>query len=130
MSANEKIIIDDSILSFIEAKSSSPKTDNEERFNEFIKEISDKFLHSFELWLSIVTKRRNEDISENLRKIDMQIIKFKFILVINGHKEEWLVPIMYALKKVLKSYRKIWGTEVIVLNENGAKRWNLICNNC
>lgn len=49
-------------LSFIEAKSSSPKPvkDNIIRFNEFINEISDKFIHSFNLYYSAILQRCKE----------------------------------------------------------------------
>ena len=45
----------DEIL-FVEAKSSSPqpKAENKERFDEFIDEISDKFIHSFNMYLTSV----------------------------------------------------------------------------
>ena len=48
-------------LNFIEAKSSSPqpREDNMERFDEFIGEITDKFIHSFNLYYSGIMKRNN-----------------------------------------------------------------------
>ena len=52
-------------INFIEAKSSSPRPtkDNFVRFNEFIGEISDKFIHSFKLYYSVILKR-NENYQE------------------------------------------------------------------
>ena len=117
---------DNSKLCFVEAKQSSPQTVNEERFNEFIGEITDKFTHSFELWMSIVSKRRKAEISPKIGSPKIEGLKFKFILVIKGHKEEWLVPITRAMRKAMMPYIKIWESDVIVLNEDGAKKWHLI----
>lgn len=79
-------------LDFIEAKSSSPRPtkDNIIRFNEFIEEISDKFIHSFNLYYSAILKRNEnyEEINNNFLKLDSSKIKLKFILVIKGHEIE------------------------------------------
>src|SRR3712207_8075410 len=90
-------------LDFIEAKSSSPRPtkDNIIRFNEFIEEISDKFIHSFNLYYSAILKRNEnyEEINNNFLKLDSSKIKLKFILVIKGHEIEWLLPISDADRK-------------------------------
>lgn len=77
-------------LSFVEAKSSSPRpvNDNIIRFNEFIDEISDKFIHSFNLYYSAIMKRNENytEIDTSFFELDNTKIKFKFILVIRGIK--------------------------------------------
>ncbi|MBS2904951.1 hypothetical protein KFV96_27945, partial [Klebsiella pneumoniae] len=88
-------------LSFIEAKSSSPKPvkDNIIRFNEFINEISDKFIHSFNLYYSAILQRCKEceELNASFMNLDNSQINFKFILVIKGHRTEWLMPLSDAL---------------------------------
>lgn len=124
------LLKDEYELDFIEAKSSSPRPtkDNIIRFNEFIEEISDKFIHSFNLYYSAILKRNENygEINNNFLKLDSSKIKLKFILVIKGHEIEWLLPISDALKKKLSYHNTIWKSEVIVMNDKIAKKYNLV----
>ena len=117
-------------LNFIEAKSSSPRptSNNIIRFNEFIDEISDKFIHSFNLFYSAILKRNKDygEINNNFFELDSSKIKLKFILVINGHELEWLLPISDAIKKKLSYQNSIWKSEVIVMNDKLAGKYNLL----
>ncbi len=117
-------------LSFIEAKSSSPKPikDNIIRFNEFINEISDKFIHSFNLYYSAILQRCKEceELNPNFMNLDNSQINFKFILVIKGHRTEWLMPLSDALKESLSYHNTIWKSKVIVFNDELAKKYKLI----
>ncbi|MBN1065544.1 hypothetical protein DWV13_14025 [Clostridium botulinum] len=117
-------------LSFIEAKSSSPQPvkDNIVRFNEFINEISDKFIHSFNLYYSAILKRYKdyEELNKSFIELDNSNIKFKFILVIKGHKSGWLMPLSDALKQNLSYHNTIWKSQVVVLNDEMAKKYQLI----
>lgn len=117
-------------LNFIEAKSSSPRPtkQNAIRFNEFIEEISDKFIHSFNLFYSAILKRNKHygEINNNFFELDNSQIKLKFILVIKGHEIEWLLPVSDALKKKLSYQNTIWKSEVIVMNDKIANKYNLV----
>lgn len=110
-------------LIFIEAKSSSSQKD----IDHFIEEVADKFKHSFELWMSIYEGRKVADLSEKFRQVDMGSEPLKYVLVINGHEEKWLKPIMDELNKALSPYKKIWGLNIAVMNEKIAKSEKLIC---
>lgn len=117
-------------LNFIEAKSSSPRPtkDNVIRFDEFIGETSDKFIHSFNLYYSAILKRNEnyQEIHSNFFELDNSKIKFKFILVIKRHEIEWLMPISDALKKSLSYHNTIWNSEIVVMNENIANKYDLV----
>lgn len=117
-------------LNFIEAKSSSPRPTKQNviRFNEFIDEISDKFIHSFNLFYSAILKRNNDngEINNTFFELDNSKIKLKFILVIKGHDLKWLLPISDALNKKLSYQNTIWKSEVIVMNDTIAYKYNLI----
>ena len=118
----------DEIL-FVEAKSSSPqpKAENKERFDEFIDEISDKFIHSFNMYLTSVLKRNLVDkIPDKLLNIELETAKFKFILIIKGHKIEWLQPLKDAFDRIMIDYNKIWKSSVIIMNDEIAKEFKLI----
>ena len=117
----------DEIL-FVEAKSSSPqpKAENKERFDEFIDEISDKFIHSFNMYLTSVLKRNLVDkIPDKLLNIELETAKFKFILIIKGHKIEWLQPLKDAFDRIMIDYNKIWKSSVIIMNDEIAKEFKL-----
>lgn len=117
-------------LNFIEAKSSSPRPtkDNIVRFNEFIEEIVDKFIHSFNLFYSTILKRNKDygEMNNNFFELDNSQTKLKFILVIKGHEIEWLLPISDDLKKKLSYQNTIWKSEVIVMNDKIANKYNLV----
>lgn len=117
-------------LNFIEAKSSSPRPtkDNLIRFDEFIGEISDKFIHSFNLYYSAILKRNENylEINNNFFQLDNSYLKLKFILVIKNHEIDWLMPISEALKKNLSYHNTIWKSEIVVINEEIAKKHQLI----
>lgn len=113
-------------LFFVEAKSSSPKPKGGD-FKKFIEEISDKFIHSFNLWLSLNLKRRKDDeVSKDILDVELNKQIFRFILVIKGHEEPWLPPISEALRREMMAEIKIWKHEVIVINDQQAKQRGLI----
>jgi hypothetical protein len=114
---------------FIEAKSSSPKPGNHNDFDKFIGEIAEKFSHSNNVLFSVIMNRiidSNSELPNNFKIIDYSKAKIKNILVIKGHKDEWLRPIEIALRQQLKSHIKIWNLDVIVLNEGLAAEYKLI----
>lgn len=118
-------------LLFLEAKSSSPRSNSvtPERFNEFIQEITEKFIHSFNLYYSAILKRHesNNDIPDSFRRLDNGVVKIKFCLVIKGHPISWLSPIRDALLRQMASHITIWKSQIAVLNDQLAKdRYHLI----
>ena len=117
-------------LIFLEAKSSSPNPDSEpaERFSCFIREIAEKFIHSFELYYSAILKRheQNNDIPDFFKHLDNGTISIVFCLVIKGHKIDWLPCIHAALRREIAPYIAIWGITVAVFNDQLAKEYHLI----
>ena len=116
-------------LLFVEAKSSSPKPekDNQVNFDKYISEIADKFIHSFDLYLSAMLERHQPHrITGRVATQDHGKEQYKFILVINGHEIEWLLPIKEALEKKIMFHRKIWRSDVVLMNEVVAQSRNLV----
>ena len=117
-------------LLFVEAKSSSPKpvVGNRENFQDYSEDIAEKFLHSLNLFCAALLGRHDLicDMPDSFRAMDSGHVSIKFLLVINGHPAEWLPPIQTALDQKLRSYRSIWGSEVVVLNHEMALRRHLI----
>lgn len=116
-------------ICFIEAKSSSPKPHNHKDFDEFILELYEKFVHSIDLFFSIILKRKEDKDGEMpscFHGAEYACISIKLILVINGHEIRWLSPISDALKKKLKRQIKTWNLTVAVLNNQLAYKNQLI----
>lgn len=126
----EFILENNNKLQFIEAKSSSPKPvpDNLVRFEEFIDEISQKFLHSLNLYYTGVLGRHGSanDLPDPMKKINHQQVSIKFILVIKNHQDEWLLPIKDALERKMSSISSIWESQVAVINAKTAQKYKLI----
>ena len=118
----------------VEAKSSSPKVENRTKFPEFIDEINQKLANTLLLLVSICLQRHkldNNELPDSFKNIDLATIDFRLILVINGHKKEWLEPLQREIQKTLQPMRKIWnlsGNSVIVLNDELAHKHQLISN--
>lgn len=123
---------------FLEAKKSCPNAENRyeseektKKFEEYYSSIVDKFVASLQIYLaSILNIYSNiSEIGENLRNVtDMSGLKLKFILVIKHTKDiTWLAGPMAELKARLLPLRKIWGIEVVVLNEELARESKLVC---
>ena len=116
----------------VEAKSSSPQASTQPRFDEYIDEIKEKLVNAFSLGLAACLRRHAEAeqiLSKQFKNLDLGIASFRFILVIKGHKAEWLPPLNDALKNVLHSTLQTWSLKpasVAVMNEEMARTHHLI----
>lgn len=101
-------------LNFIEVKSTFPNPNNKEsspKFEKAIQNIVDKFIHSLELYCSIVIGVRQAEIAAQPSK------GVTFLLIIREHNKEWCRKIENGIKEKLPEYlKKIWKPEVYVLN--------------
>ncbi|MFH1097692.1 MAG: hypothetical protein V1749_09375 [Candidatus Desantisbacteria bacterium] len=119
-------------LLIVEAKSSSPNPDNKEsqnRFDYFIAEISGKLLNAFTLGLALCLERHvdnKNEISKCFKEITHDSVEIVLMLIINGYKEEWLVPLNEALQTKLYCTSKIWPLKVCAINEKIAQEYRLI----
>ena len=120
-------------LLVVEAKSSSPDLANpesKESFDDYITNVSQKLLNAFILGLALCLERHvnnKDDISTCFREITQDSVKVILLLVIKGHKKEWLIPITEALQRKLKSISKTWPLDVFAINERTAQSiYNLI----
>ena len=102
----------------------------EKKFEEYYLAITDKFIESLQIYIAAILDKY-EDISEiGTKLLDIKSfrgIQIKCVLVIKNADERWLPGVMAELKERLKTYRKIWGIEVAVLNEELAGKYKLTC---
>lgn len=120
----------------VEAKSSSPRPDNHTDFPQYIDDIRSKLTNAFLLCVAACLNRHNapanapiNELPAPFQALDLQQAGFRFVLVIKGHKDEWLVPVQEALALALKPVIKSWAlppTAVAVMNHELAVRYGLI----
>ncbi len=116
----------------VEAKSSSPRPETQPNFAQFIEEIRTKLTNAFLLALAVRLQRHpaaENELPDAFKTLDLKVQGFRFVLVINGHKPEWLAPLQSALVQALKPVVKTWalpGTSVVVLNHEMAQEYGLI----
>ena len=125
--ACECVVLINENVALIEAKSSSPRIDNEEKFQAFISSIRDKFSDSLQLFNDIKGKNKGEDaflrLPVNLRNSQLPSAAYKIYLIIHGHRLEWLPGLIDALRKEMKDVVKQWNlrdSNIKVFNEQSA----------
>lgn len=118
------------VLMFIEAKSSSPirRSGNMANYERFLDEIAHKFTDSFHLYMAGLWKRKvgYEEIGDELMNADYEKMKFVFVLIINGHEETWLPPLIEDLRRKTRCFHEIWNSELVVMNDKIAREAHLI----
>ena len=122
----------------MEAKKSCPNAANrheseekEQKFEEYYSSITEKFVASLQIYLAAIMEKYSDtsEVGAELRSVDsMKEIQLKFILVVKNAKDiTWLTGPLAELKARLLQVRKIWGIEVVVLNEELAREYKLTC---
>ena len=105
--------------------------EKELKFEEYYGSITEKFISSLQIYLAAIMNRYQDtsEIGDNLRSVsNMKDVKLKFILVVkNAEDITWLAGPLAELRARLLKVRKIWGVEVVVLNEELAGEYNLTC---
>ncbi|OUM97404.1 MAG: hypothetical protein A9Z00_10090 [Thermobacillus sp. ZCTH02-B1] len=118
-------------LLIVEAKSSSPHPGNsKEKFREFISNVAEKMIHAWQLTISLLMRRHgqfHDELPAEFRELaNYASLDIVFMLIIRGHKKEWLVNVKDALDQHLRHVRKIWNARVIVYNDEQALSKGLV----
>lgn len=131
--ACECVVLISENIALIEAKSSSPRIESEEKFQKFISDIRQKFADSLQLFSDIKSKVRGEEaflrLPVNLQNTQITTEAYKIYLIIHGHQLDWLLGLLDALRKELKDVVKQWNlrdSNVKVYNEATALENKLI----
>ncbi len=120
------------VVWIVEAKSSSPNPETQPNFDQFIDDVCSKLNNAFLLGIAARLQRHSaagDELPPSFQALDLQQAGFRFVLIINGHKEEWLPPVQDALMQALKPEVKTWALSplsVAVMNHEGAQSWGLI----
>jgi hypothetical protein len=115
----------------VEAKSSTPKPATAPNFDNFIEEVRDKLSNALSLCIATCLKRHNtwSELPASFQKLDLETVEFGLVLVIKGHKGEWLPPLQDALRKALRPVVSTWKlspTSVVVMNDFIAQKQGFI----
>ena len=120
-------------LVMIEAKSSSPRPNNNVRFDEFIAEVGQKFIDTLLFYNAAMLERYSKgykhDFPVNLQNQSLKDIQYSFCLIIYGHQDRYMPPIQDALRNHLRNVLKLWNIpdiNVLALNHENAKNKGLI----
>lgn len=116
----------------LEAKTTAPNPKSEnvenpkEKFQNYIREIREKFENSLDLYVNMAMK---EEVPLAFKTINYNQIDILFVLVIKEHEREWLKDVKDALEKevrLIHRTNKIWKCKVLVINEDIARNRGLI----
>lgn len=101
-------------------------------FDDFINEIRQKLSNAMNLWLAVRLERHPEtepELSKPFRQVKLEAVDFWLMLVINGHRDQWLPPLNKVLSETLRPVVKTWAlslTAVTVINDDMARSYGLI----
>ena len=121
----------------VEAKSSTPNPGSPlpgaaETFSDFIAEIRDKLLNALTLGVTACIGRHanaGQVLPQAFTGLPLDRTVFRLVLVINGHKAEWLPPLQDALTQALRVTSRTWDLgagSVVVMNDTLARQRGLI----
>ena len=101
-------------------------------FDGFIEEIRAKLTNAFLLGMAAHLQRHphaQKELPADFRSSEFLQHTVRFVLVIHGHKAEWLPPLKDELSRVMRPLVRTWGITgypVIVLNDTMARKVGLI----
>lgn len=131
--ACECVVLISEDVALIEAKASSPRIDNEAKFQVFISDIRQKFADSLRLFNEIKSKARGEEaflrLPTGLQNSQASASTYKIYLIIYGHQLDWLPGLTDVLRQEMKEVVREWNlhdSNVKVFNEVSALENNLI----
>lgn len=117
----------------IEAKSSSPQPDGKtnEKLEEFIDAIVEKFENTLQLFHAMLLNYHGKTHLEAVPANMVNIIQcgapaIQLVLVINGHRREWMGPVQDMLTKKTAILCRVWRSKAVAINDAKAKDLGLI----
>lgn len=116
----------------LEAKSSSPSPSDNEKFPDYITNITEKMDNALSLLFALMLKRHpglSVQLPPSFAATHIPACSIRFVLVLPDHPKHALEPIKRALEKTLDKTLSIWNlgaNSVVVLNKKLALRHALI----
>lgn len=107
-------------------------TEKRSRFRSIHHGNPGKWINALSLVLASRLGRHRQagtDLPGSFKTFDLSRFDVRFVLVINGHRKDWLPPIQAALQKSLRPVVRTWNfapTSVVVLNDELAVKHHLL----
>lgn len=131
--ACECVVLINPNVALIEAKSSTPKPSNMEKFNDFLEDIRQKFSDSIRLFSEMKSGCKGEEvrlrIPANLLSDTTSPSEYRIFLIVHGHRLDWLGELQETLRDILRDVVSEWNlkdSNVKAFNEETAMENHLI----
>lgn len=73
-----------------------------------------------------IEKSRMLEHCSGVKSVEFIYRKKKYVLIINGHEETWLPPLIEDLRRKTRCFHEIWNSELVVMNDKIARETHLI----
>lgn len=119
-------------IRLLEAKTTAPSTTNACDYDDYLRDIREKFQNSISLLNVARLKRRAalfQEFPETLQNVDFQNASYFLFLIIKKQRLDWLPPLSDDLKRQLHPFLKCWDIpddHLVVLNEELARDFNIV----
>ena len=120
-------------VALIEAKSSSPRPENKEDFDGWIRGIKEKFSDSLVLFNDIKQKKYGEEaffrMPSKLRELSIDPDKYLIYLIVYENELEWMPGIQDSLREALRDVVEEWNLQdsnIKAINDKTALEMRLI----
>lgn len=119
-------------VKMLEAKTTAPSQNNMVDYNDYLREIREKFQNSISILNAAKMKRRDaiyNELPQPLKDLDYKSAIYWLYLVIKESKDDWIVNLSADLHRQLHPFLKCWNipdSNFLVLNESMAKEIGIV----
>lgn len=119
-------------ITVLEAKTTAPCQDNKEDYDNYVREICEKFQNSILLINAAKMGRRAKifmELPQPLQKMDYKSATYRLIFIIKNSLPDWVSNLRDDLRCRLRPFLKCWNIstdQFIVLNEQLAREMGVV----
>ena len=116
----------------VEAKTSAPQPANKGDYDEYIREIREKFQNSISILNAARLKIREEvfnELPQPLKDVDYKRANYWLYFVIKNSKEDWIMNLSNDLRQQMHPFLKSWNipdANFVVVNEDMARTLGVV----
>lgn len=119
-------------IMMLEAKTSAPRPESYGDYENYLRDIREKFQNSISLLNAARLKRHEKiyaELPQPLKNVDYKRADYKLYFIIKNCKDDWVVNLSNDLHKQLHPFLKSWNIpdiNFIVANESMAKELSIV----
>ena len=116
----------------VEAKTTAPQPASKVDYDEYLKEIREKFQNSISILNAARLKRREDifdELPQPLKDVDYKKASYWLYFVIKESKDDWIINLSNDLHRQLHPFLKSWNipdANLVVANEGMARRLGVV----